>query len=56
MIELSLIREQPDFVKQQLLRLQDEAAASRIDEILRLDKERRGLMAQSEALQANRPR
>nr|MCU0476590.1 serine--tRNA ligase [Anaerolineae bacterium] len=56
MIELSLIREQPDFVKQQLLRLQDEAAASRIDEILRLDKERRGLMAQSEALQANRNR
>jgi seryl-tRNA synthetase len=56
MIDLTLIRENPELVKQQLLKLQDEAAAARIDDLLRLDKERRALMAESEALQAQRNR
>lgn len=56
MIDLTLIRENPDLVKAQLQKLQDEAAIARIDQIQALDKERRTLLTQSEAIQANRNR
>lgn len=56
MLDITLIREKPDFVKAELLRLQDEQAAQRIDTILELDKERRTLLAQSEAIQQHRNR
>jgi len=56
MIDMTLIREKPDFVKEQLQKLQDEAAVARIDQILVLDKERRALLTQSELIQASRNR
>lgn len=56
MLELNLIREKPDFVKAQLLTLQDEPAAARIDTILTLDKERRRLLTESENVQQYRNR
>jgi seryl-tRNA synthetase len=56
MIDITLIREQTDFVKAQLQKLQDEAAVARIDALLEVDKERRALMSQSEAIQASRNR
>lgn len=56
MIDITLIREQTDFVKAQLKKLQDEAAVARIDTLLEVDKERRALMSQSEAIQASRNR
>jgi seryl-tRNA synthetase len=56
MIDITLIREKPDFVKAQLQKLQDEPAVARIDSILTLDKERRTLLTESEAIQANRNR
>jgi seryl-tRNA synthetase len=54
MIEMTLIRERPDWVKDQLKRRFDEAAVSRIDTILGLDKQRRALIQESETLQAER--
>jgi seryl-tRNA synthetase len=54
MIDIELIRKQPDFVKQQLVNLQEPAAIPRIDRILELDKQRRALLAESETLQAER--
>lgn len=56
MIDITLIREKPDFVKAQLQKLQDEPAIARIDQILTLDKERRALLTESEAIQAHRNR
>lgn len=56
MLDITLIREKPEFVKAELLRLQDEQAAGRIDTILDLDKRRRTLLAQSEAIQQHRNR
>lgn len=54
MIDIELIRKQPDFVKQQLVNLQEPAAIPRIDRILELDKLRRAALAESETLQAER--
>jgi len=54
MIEISLIREKPDWVKQQLRNLQDEPAVARIDVILTLDQKRRAALAEGERLQAER--
>ncbi|MBK9125120.1 MAG: serine--tRNA ligase [Chloroflexi bacterium] len=56
MLDITVIREKPEFVKAELLRLQDEQAAGRIDTILELDKARRTLLAQSEAIQQHRNR
>src|SRR5258707_14293858 len=52
MIDIALIREKPEWVKAQMLRLQDEAAATRIDRIVELDQRRRALLTESENLQA----
>ena len=56
MLDITLIREKPDFVKAQLLRLQDPEAAQRVDTISALDKERRSLLSQSEVVQQHRNR
>ncbi len=56
MIDINLIRKDPDFVKKQMLKLGDEAATKRIDEIVSLDIQRRQLLTESEELQAWRNR
>ncbi|MHB8625444.1 MAG: serine--tRNA ligase [Aggregatilineales bacterium] len=52
MIDIALIRERPEWVKQQLRNLQDEPAVARIDRILELDKQRRALLHESETSKA----
>ncbi len=54
MIDIDLIRKQPDWVKQQLENLQEPSAIPRIDRILELDKQRRACLVESETLQAER--
>jgi seryl-tRNA synthetase len=54
MIDITLIREKPDWVKEQIAKLNDPAAAARIDAIITLDKQRRELLTESEAIQAAR--
>jgi seryl-tRNA synthetase len=54
MLDITLIREKPEWVKEQFVRLQDPDAAARIDAILGLDTRRRTLLTESEAIQANR--
>lgn len=56
MLDVSLIRENPEFVKAQILKVQDEPAAARIDTILSLDKTRRTLLGESEVVQQYRNR
>jgi seryl-tRNA synthetase len=53
-IDIALIREKPEWVKQQLINLQDEPAVARIDQMLALDIRRRALMHEAETLQAER--
>ncbi len=54
MLDIALIREKPEWVKQQILKLNDPAAAARVDAIIDLDKQRRALLTESEAIQAGR--
>ena len=54
MLDIALIREKPDWVKQQLRNLNDEGAIARIDRILDLDLRRRALLTEVEAIKANR--
>jgi seryl-tRNA synthetase len=54
MIDITLIREKSDWVKEQIAKLNDEAALQRIDTIVELDKQRRALLTESEAIQAAR--
>lgn len=54
MLDLNLIREKPDLVRTALKNRQMDAYASPIDDILRLDEKRRGLLTQVEALKAER--
>ncbi len=54
MLDINLIRTRPDWVKQQLRNLNDEAAIARVDAILQLDAQRRALLTQVEAIKANR--
>lgn len=54
MIDINLIREKPDWVKEQIAKLNDPAASQRIDNILDLDKRRRQMLAESEAIQSAR--
>src|SRR5438309_763899 len=53
MIDLRLIRENPDFVREQIRKLNTSAP---IDEIVALDAERRTLLTESEGLKAERNR
>ena len=54
MLDIALIREKPDWVKEQLGKLYDEAAARRIDLIVTLDKRRREIRTRIETAQASR--
>jgi seryl-tRNA synthetase len=54
MIDITLIREKPEWVKEQYKRRYDDAAVARIDSILLLDQQRRALLTESETLQAER--
>ena len=52
MLDINLIRENPDLVRTSLRNRQMDA--SPVDEILRLDEKRRSLLTQVEALKAER--
>lgn len=54
MLDIAIIREKPDWVKEQLRKLNDEAAIQRIDNILELDQRRRALLGEVEQLKALR--
>ena len=54
MIDIALIREKPDWIKEQIAKLHDETALARIDAIVTLDKRRRELLTEAEAIKANR--
>ena len=54
MLDIALIREKPDWVKEQIGKLYDETALSRIDTILELDAKRRELRTKTETAQASR--
>lgn len=56
MIDIALIREKPEWVKEQIGKLFDPTALERVDEILKLDVKRRELLFESETLQAARNR
>lgn len=56
MIDIVLIREKTDWVKEQIAKLNDLTAIERIDTILQLDQKRRGLLTEAESLQADRNR
>jgi seryl-tRNA synthetase len=54
MLDINLIREQAEWVKEQLTKLNDPDAVARIDSSLALDKQRRALLTESERIQAER--
>jgi seryl-tRNA synthetase len=54
MLDINLIREQPEWVKEQLGKLQDFDAVARIDRIVELDQQRRALLTEAESIQAER--
>ncbi len=54
MIDITLIREKPDWVKEQIHKLHDENAVSRIDEIHGLDQMRRDVLQTLEELRGQR--
>ncbi len=56
MLDIALIRAQPDEVKERLARLHDPGAVERVDKILELDARRRELLVEAESLQAQRNR
>ena len=56
MLDIALIRQQPDEVKERLVRLYDPGAVGRVDRILELDSRRRELLVEAESLQAQRNR
>lgn len=56
MLDITIIREKPEWVKEQLEKLNDTDAKARIDEIVRLDVERRALLTEVEELKALRNR
>jgi seryl-tRNA synthetase len=53
-IDIALIREKPEWVNEQIAKLNDPVALGRIDKIVELDKQRRALLSESEAIQAAR--
>ena len=54
MLDIALIREKPDWVKEQINKLNDEAALNRIDHIVDLDSRRRETRTRIETAQAAR--
>ena len=56
MLDIALIRAQPDWVKEQMSKLNDAEARGRIDRILQLDAQRRAARTETETAQAARNR
>ncbi|MBI5667270.1 MAG: serine--tRNA ligase [Chloroflexi bacterium] len=56
MLDITIIREKPEWVKEQIGKLNDPAALARVDAVLELDKQRRALLTEAEAIQAARNR
>lgn len=54
MLDIALIREKPDWVKEQIVKLYDETAVARINKILELDARRREIRTRTETAQAAR--
>src|SRR5688572_4062988 len=54
MIDIEQIREKPEWVKEQIKKLHDDAAFARVDAVISLDAERRSLRSEIEAIQAKR--
>ena len=54
MLDIALIRNKPDWVKEQIRKLNDESALARIDAILALDAQRRETRTRIETAQAAR--
>ena len=54
MLDIALIRQKPDWVKEQIKKLNDEGAIARIDSIVTLDQERRETRTRIETAQAAR--
>ena len=54
MLDIELIRQQPDWVKEQLAKLFEENTDEQIDTILELDRKRRALRNKTEELQSHR--
>jgi hypothetical protein len=55
MLDIKLIREQPDFVRQRLA-TRNAGDEARIDDVLKFDEQRRKILAEVEALKAQRNR
>ena len=55
MLDIKLIREKPDFVRQRLA-TRGAGDEAKIDELLKLDEQRRKILAEVEALKAQRNR
>jgi seryl-tRNA synthetase len=56
MIDIALIREKPDWVKERLATLNDPGALERIDTVFALDQQRRAILVDAENTQAARNR
>ena len=56
MLDIALIRKKPDWIKEELGKLGDDAALARIDAIVDLDRQRRAIRTQIETQQAARNR
>ena len=54
MLAIEVIREKPEWVKEQIQKLQDEAAIPRVDKIVDLDIKRRELRTEIETIQGKR--
>jgi seryl-tRNA synthetase len=54
MIDIEQIREKPEWVKEQIKKLHDDAAFARVDAAISLDAKRRSLRTEIEAMQAKR--
>lgn len=54
MLDIALIRDNPEWVKEQIAKLNDPDALSRVDEIVTLDQQRREMLQESEQIQAHR--
>ena len=54
MLDIALIRQKPDLVKEQIGKLNDDGAVARIDRIVSLDQERRDARTRTETAQAAR--
>ena len=54
MLDIALIREKPDWVKDRLARLFDDSAGGRVDRVVQLDSQRREIRKRIETAQASR--